>query len=158
MSTPGGTLIVIVRRVRTRPSPAHSWQGCGIVLPNPWQVGQGRDVMTCPRKDRCTCWTSPRPLHITQGTASLFEAVPLPPQVAQPAAVSTVMSRVSPKTAAESVIWIRIIASWPRRARVRGPRCPPPPPKNASMMSPKSKPWEFPPPLLLSGSPPRSNI
>ncbi len=66
VSTPGGICTVRVRRVRTRPSPEHSWHGCGIVVPKPWHCGHGRDVMTWPRKDRCTCWISPRPLHMTQ--------------------------------------------------------------------------------------------
>ena len=66
VSTPGGIWTVRVRRVRTRPSPEHSGHGCGMVVPKPWHCGHGRDVMTWPRKDRCTCWISPRPLHMTQ--------------------------------------------------------------------------------------------
>ena len=36
VSTPGGICTVRVRRVRTRPSPEHSWQGWVMVVPNPW--------------------------------------------------------------------------------------------------------------------------
>ena len=76
---------------------------------------------------------------MTQVSVVLPGAVPDASQASQRTAVSTVRSRVLPKTASASVTWIRMSASWPRRARVRGPRWAPPP-KNASMMSPKSKP------------------
>ncbi len=46
LSTPGGTRNVTFRRVRTRPSPAHSGHGCGMVTPWPRQFGHGRAVMT----------------------------------------------------------------------------------------------------------------
>ena len=66
VSTPAGTLILIVRRVRTRPSPEHSKQGLTSTSPKPWQVMQGRVVMTWPRNERCTCWISPRPPQTSQ--------------------------------------------------------------------------------------------
>ena len=46
VSTPAGTSTVMVRRERTRPSPAHSVQGSGITVPKPWQAAQGCVVIT----------------------------------------------------------------------------------------------------------------
>lgn len=161
LSTPAGILTVRVRRDRTRPSPAHSGQGVGTTVPKPWHWGQGREVMTWPRKERVTCETSPRPRHMSQVCAAVPGAAPSPAQVPQVTAVSTWMSFVVPKAASSSSISSRIMASWPRRVRERGPRCDCCP-KNASMMSLKlpkpapKPPAPPPPPAADSGSPPRS--
>src|SRR3954470_18379165 len=56
----------MVRRERTRPSPAHSGQGDGMTWPVPAHVGQTRLDTTWPRKPRCTLCTSPRPEHVEQ--------------------------------------------------------------------------------------------
>lgn len=160
LSTPAGILTVRVRRDRTRPSPAHSGHGVGTTVPKPWHCGQGREVMTWPRKDRVTWDTSPRPRHMSQVCAAVPGAAPSPLQVPQVTAVSTWMSLVVPKAASSRSISSRIIASCPRRVRERGPRCCDCP-KKASMMSLKfPKPWPkpapAPPPAADSGSPPRS--
>ena len=65
-STPAGIFTVRVRRARTRPSPPHSGQGCSMTVPVPVQRGQVRVVMTWPRNERWTCWTSPRPRQVSQ--------------------------------------------------------------------------------------------
>src|SRR5690606_40912025 len=61
-----------------RPSPAHSGHGVGTTVPKPWHCGQGREVMTWPRKDRVTCETSPRPRHMSQVCAVVPGAAPSP--------------------------------------------------------------------------------
>ncbi len=161
LSTPAGILTVSVLRERTRPSPAHSGHGFGTMVPKPWHCGHGLDVMTWPRKDRVTCETSPRPRHMSQVCAEVPGAAPSPLQVLQTTAVSTWMSLVVPKAASSSSISSRIMASWPRRVRERGPRCDAVP-KKASMMSekfpkpPAPKPPAPAPPAWDSGSPPRS--
>ncbi len=101
---------------------------------------------------------------MSQVWAEVPGAAPSPLQVVQTTAVSTWMSLVVPNAASSRSMSIRIIASWPRRVRERGPRWPPAaPPKKASMMSLKPKPapapkppGPAPPPLAESGSPPRS--
>ena len=161
-STPAGTLTVSVRRARTRPSPEHSPQGCSMIDPSPEQRGQVRVVMTWPRKDRCTCCTSPRPRQVSQVIGYVPEAVPAPVHVPHTTAVSSVSSRSAPNAVSASSHSRRSSASAPWRARLRGPRwLPLVPPKNASMMSPsppkpcaKGLPCE--PGPLDSGSPPRS--
>ena len=70
-------------RTCLRPSPSQSLQGVTMTVPNPWQVGQGEEVMTLPRKERCTRWTEPCPLHWEQVTGSVPGAQQLPPQVVQ---------------------------------------------------------------------------
>ncbi|CAM5661066.1 hypothetical protein SMICM304S_04295 [Streptomyces microflavus] len=99
---------------------------------------------------------------MSQVWAEVPGAAPSPLQVLQTTAVSTWMSLVVPKAASERSISSRIMASWPRRVRERGPRCEAVP-KNASMMSEKlpkppapKPPAPPPPPLAESGSPPRS--
>lgn len=161
LSTPAGILTVSVRRERMRPSPAHSWHGVGTTVPKPWHCGQGREVMTWPRNERVTCETSPRPRHMSQVCAEVPGAAPSPLHVVQTTAVSTWMSLVVPKAASFSSTSSRIMASWPRRVRERGPRCDAVP-KNASMMSEKlpkpapKPPAPWPPPACERGSPPRS--
>ena len=134
---------------RTRPSPAHSVQGSEITEPKPWQLAQGRLVITCPNIDRATCCVSPRPLQISQVRGRELLAQPLPPHLAQTTAVSTFRSRSHPKVASLRSTSTLINASCPGLVRGLGPRCCPPP-KNASMMSPKPKPaLENPPPKPL---------
>ncbi len=155
----------MVRRARTRPSPPHCWHGSVMTSPNPRQTGHGRDVMTCPRNDRCTDCTSPRPPQVSQVDGALPAREPPPSQESQSTAVSTVMSRLTPLAHSSRVSSSRNSASEPGWTRLRGPRPPPapPPPKKASMMSPsppkpaKGSPMPPPaPPPLDSGSPPRS--
>lgn len=161
LSTPAGILTVSVRRERMRPSPHGTWHGVGTTVPKPWHWGQGREVMTWPRNDRVTCDTSPRPRHMSHVCAEVPGAAPSPEQVVQTTAVSTWISLVVPKAASLRSISRRIMASWPRRVRERGPRCAALP-KNASMMSekfpkpPAPKPPAPPPPEDDRGSPPRS--
>ena len=50
---------------------------------------QGRLVMTWPRKDRCTCWISPRPPQTSQVRREVPGWAPSPWQVEQTTAVST---------------------------------------------------------------------
>ena len=57
----------MVRRERTRPSPAHSGHGSGMTWPVPAQVGQTRLDTTWPRKPRWTLCTSPRPEQVRAG-------------------------------------------------------------------------------------------
>ncbi len=64
-STPAGILTLRVTFSRTRPSPVQSTQGSVMTEPWPEHCGQGREVMTWPRKDRVTCETSPWPWHIS---------------------------------------------------------------------------------------------
>jgi hypothetical protein len=66
-----------------------------------------------------------------------------PEQVSQSTAVSISSERCTPNTTSRSVRSTRMRASWPRSARERGPRWPPPP-KNESKISPKPK-FAFPP-------------
>jgi hypothetical protein len=162
-ATPGGTLAVMVRRARTRPSPPHWRHGSGMTSPTPRQTGHGRAVTTWPRKDRCTDWISPRPAQVSQTWAALPSAAPAPRHASHRTAVSTVSSRVTPVLHSSRVSSMRIRASEPGCTRLRGPRPPPmPPPKNASMMSPSPNPANGsrppPPPPLPSGSPPMSTI
>ena len=63
-----------------------------MVSPVPRQVGQGRAVMTWPRKDRCTVCTSPAPLQVSQVSVEVPGAVPAPVHTEQRMAVSTVIS------------------------------------------------------------------
>ena len=162
-STPAGIFTETVRRARTRPSPAQLGHGCGITVPVPEQVGQGRLVITWPRNERWTLCTSPRPPQVSQLAGWVPGAVPAPAQVPQTTAVSTVRSRVLPKAVSASSRSSRISASAPCRTRLRGPRAVDAP-KNASMMSPRPpKPPNGPPagptpPPGASGSPPRSTI
>ena len=122
VSTPGGILTVSARRVRTRPSPAHSAQGCGITVPKPWQAGHGREVMTWPRKRAGDLLDlAAAPADVAGAAATVPGAVPAPGQVAQTTAVSTWISRVAPKAASARSMSSRIKASWPRRCRGRGP-------------------------------------
>src|SRR3954454_20283110 len=94
-STPAGTFTEMVRRDRTRPSPAHSGQGDGMTWPVPAHVGQTRLDTTWPRKPRCTLCTSPRPEHVEQVAGWVPGAVPAPVHTEQRTAVSTVMSLVT---------------------------------------------------------------
>ena len=163
-ATPEGIFTVTVRRERTRPSPPHCTQGSGMVSPVPRQVGHTRAVTTWPRKLRWTDWTSPAPPQVSQVTACVPGAVPAPVQTVHSTAVSTLISRFTPLAHSARVSFARSSASEPGCTRLRGPRPPPPPwpPKNASMMSPRPKPWAPPPkPLAVPppdsmGSPPRS--
>ncbi len=149
-----------LRRERTRPSPAHSGHGGGTTVPKPWHCGHGLDVMTWPRKDRVTWETSPRPRHMSQVCAEVPGAAPSPLQELQTTAVSTWISLVVPNVASSRSMSSRIMASWPRRVRERGPRCAAVP-KKASMMSlklpkPPPNPPAPPPAAPDAGSPPRS--
>src|SRR5699024_4544498 len=67
-STPAGTLIRTLRLVRTRPSPAHSVQGLGMVVPNPPQAAHAVVVITWPRKERAIRCTEPWPWQTSQVT------------------------------------------------------------------------------------------
>ncbi len=91
--------------------------------------------MTWPRNDRVTWLTSPRPLQTSQVVGWVPGAVPSPEQVGQTTAVSTTRSLVVPNAHSDRSSSTRMVALRPRRARLRGPRGPAPPPKNASMMS-----------------------
>ena len=131
-----------------------------MIEPVPEQRGQARVVITWPRKLRCTCCTSPAPRQVSHTVACVPGAVPSPVQVPQTTAVSRLSSRLVPNTVSDRSHSMRIKASAPWRTRLRGPR-PVPPPKNASMMSPRPpKPWENGLPALPGpedrGSPPRS--
>jgi hypothetical protein len=91
--------------------------------------------------------------------------VPSPEQVGQTTAVSTVSSRVAPNEHSDRSSSIRIVAFLPRCARLRGPRCWPPPaaPKNASIRSLNGNPpgpnlVPAPVPALANGSTPMSYI
>src|SRR5581483_11257172 len=137
-STPAGMRTLIVRRVRTRPSPSHSGHGRGMTVPKPPQPGHTLVVMTCPRNERVTWLTSPRPLQMSQVCGWVPGAVPSPEHVGQTTAVSTVSSRVAPKAHSDRSSSIRIVALRPRCARLRGPRVaapPMPPPNTASIRS-----------------------
>jgi hypothetical protein len=163
-STPAGIFTGMVRRVRTRPSPAHFGHGSGMTWPVPEQVGQGRLAITWPRNERCTLCTSPRPLQVEQVVGWVPGAVPAPVQESHRTAVSTVMSVVVPKTVSARSSSTRMSASPPSRTRLRGPRAVAPP-KKASMMSPRPPnpapaPKGLPPARapLSYGSPPRSTM
>ena len=131
---------------RTRPSPAHSRHGSEITEPYPWQLAHGRLVITCPRNERVTCCVSPRPLQISHRLGALPSRQPEPSHLLHRTALSTLISRSVPKHAWCKSTSMRISASCPARIRGRGPRVPPPP-KNASMTSPKPNP--APPKLAL---------
>src|SRR5690606_4261246 len=122
VSTPAGMSTVRVRRLRTRPSPEHSGHGSGITVPNPWHAPHGLDVMTWPRNDRATRWTTPRPPHTSHVRGEVPGRQQLPWHVGQTTAVSTWTSRRAPKTASARLISSRTGASCPRRARGAGPR------------------------------------
>ncbi|GMA85635.1 hypothetical protein GCM10025868_08850 [Angustibacter aerolatus] len=111
VSTPAGTRMVRLRRLRTRPSPEHCTQGWAMTVPNPWQVVHGRVVMTLPRKERCTCSICPRPLQTSQRRVPVPGWAPSPPQVGQPTAVSTAISRSVPNTASRRSTCTRMSAS-----------------------------------------------
>ncbi|CAB4760169.1 unannotated protein [freshwater metagenome] len=66
----------------------------------------------------------------------MLSAHPVASHFSQATALSKVMSRSVPNAASYKSTSTRISASCPARTRGRGPRLPPPP-KNASMMSPK---------------------
>ena len=83
MDTPAGMLTSIVVRTRLRPSPLQSRHGEAMTVPKPWQRGQGDEVTTLPRKERCMCWMEPRPLHSEQVTGLVPSAQHEPPQVSQ---------------------------------------------------------------------------
>src|SRR5665647_2940343 len=104
-----------VRRLRTRPSPEHSGQGSGITVPNPWQAAQGLEVITWPRNDRATRWTTPCPPQTSQVRGDVPGLQQVPWQVGQRTAVSTATSRWVPKAASDRSISSRTRASWPRR-------------------------------------------
>ena len=103
--------------------------------------------MTWPRIERATCCVSPRPLQIAQVLGLLLFAHPVPLHLVQATAVSIFKSRSQPKVASIKSTSTLINASWPARVLGLGPRCPPPP-KKASMMSPKPK-------LALPNPPPK---
>ncbi len=99
---------------------------------------------------------------MSQVCADVPGAAPSPEHVVHTTAVSTWISFVVPNAASSSSISSRIMASWPRRVRDRGPRWDAVP-KKASMMSeklpkpPAPKPAPAPaPPDEDIGSPPRS--
>src|SRR5699024_3388212 len=87
---PAGILTVISRRFFTRPSPPQWLQGSVITSPKPWHCGHGREVITLPRKERCTSWISPAPPQPVQVTGLAFDAEPEPEQRSHNTAVSTV--------------------------------------------------------------------
>ena len=163
-STPAGTFTWIVRRERTRPSPAHSRARLGDDLAG---AGAGRADCGWRRpgrgSPRWTLCTSPRPEQVVQVVACVPGAVPAPVQMLQRTAVSTVMSLVVPNTVSSSSSSTGMSASRPARVRLRGPRVAAPP-KNASMMSPSPpKPAPPKPPAprrrrSSNGSPPRSTM
>src|SRR4051812_10721238 len=164
-STPAGTLTGMVRRARTRPSPAQLGHGSGMTWPVPAQVGQVREETTWPRNERCTLCTSPRPPQVVQVAGWVPGAVPAPLHAVHRTAVSTVISLVVPKTVSSRSSSTRMSASPPSRTRLRGPRVAVPPPKKASMMSPRPPnpapnglPAPAPPAPLSNGSPPRSTM
>src|SRR5690606_11153718 len=99
VSTPAGTLTVIVRRLRTRPSPEHSAHGSGMTVPNPWHAAHGALVMTWPRKERATRWTVPRPWHTSHVRGDVPGRQHVPPHVPHPTAVSTWRSLRAPTVA-----------------------------------------------------------
>src|SRR5690606_24725696 len=113
LPTPAGTLTVISRRARTRPSPPHLRQGSGIVSPTPRQVGHGRDVMTWPRNERWTDWTSPAPPHVSQRTGFESPWVPEPVHASHRIAVSTVTVLVTPRAHSSRVRRVRSSESAP---------------------------------------------
>ena len=125
-----------------------------MTLPYPWHAAHGRLVITCPIIERVTCCVSPRPLQIPQVLGFEPVAHPEPEHFSHVAAVSKFNSRSVPKHASAKSRSTRISASCPARIRARGPRFEPPPPKKASMMSPKPK--FCPPPNCENGSPPMS--
>ena len=88
-------------------------------------------------------------------------AVPVPVQLVQTIAVSTVSSRVVPNAVSDRSSSTRIVPLRPRRARLRGPRWVWVP-KKASMMSLNGKPAPPNPPPVAApgakGSAPRSYI
>ena len=65
--------------------------------PKPEHFGQGREVITLPRKERCISWISPAPPHWSQVTGLALEAEPVPSQRLQSTAVSTVTSLRRPE-------------------------------------------------------------
>ena len=77
-SMPAGTSTVTVRRARTRPSAPQVGHGDGICCPVPPQAEHGRLVITWPRNDRCTDWTSPVPPQMAQVRGDVPGAQPLP--------------------------------------------------------------------------------
>src|SRR5690625_1814393 len=103
VATPAGTLIFKLRRERTRPSPEHSVHGSGITVPKPWQAEHWAVVITCPRNERATRWTVPRPPHTSQVRGSVPGAQQEPSQTLQTTAVSTVTSSSVPKTASDKI-------------------------------------------------------
>ena len=129
---------MIVRLVRTRPSPSHSGQGRTSTVPYPPQPGQTLAIITWPMNERVTWLTSPRPPQMSQVCGWVPGAVPSPEQVGQTTAVSTVSSLVAPNEHSASSSSILIVALRPRCARLRGPRLvapPPAAPKNWSSRS-----------------------
>ncbi len=161
-SMPAGTSTVMLRRARTRPSVPQVGHGDGICCPVPPQTVHGRLVMTWPRNERWMLWISPAPPQVWQVIGDVPGAQPSPWHVSQTIAVSTAISRRTPKAVSFRVSSMRSSASPPCRTRLRGPRVvPPEPPKKASKTSPNEpKPPNGlpapPPPPDCSGSPPRS--
>ena len=87
----------------------------GMTVPKPWQALHGRVVITWPRNERCTCWTSPRPLQTSQVRRAGARLGAAPWQVPQATAVSMVSSCSAPNTASARSMSRRTRASWPRR-------------------------------------------
>ena len=98
-STPAGTLTEMVRRARTRPSPAHSGQGSGMTWPVP-RAGRAGRGWTRPGRGSRAARSAPRRgrEQVVAGGGCVPGAVPAPVQTVHRTAVSTVMSLVTPKT------------------------------------------------------------
>ena len=90
-----------------------------MISPVPWQRPHGREVMTLPRKERCTCWISPVPLQSPHTFGLAFDFEPVPSQMSHSTAVSTVIGLRTPVKHSSRPREMRSSASEPGWTRER---------------------------------------
>src|SRR3989338_1519597 len=122
------------------PVPSHVGHSIFMNFPVPWHFGQVVVVENNPKGVLCVLLTTPWPPHSGQSIMSSDVFAPVPPQVGQVSFFGMIISFSTPKAASSSVISISYLRSEPLCALL--PLLPPnepPPPKNLSNISPKSK-------------------
>src|SRR5258708_12326413 len=96
VATPAGTLTMISRSARVRPSPRHFLHGDWTIRPSPLHVGQGATVTNCPKNDRCARRTSPAPLHVPHTWLEVPGSAPHPVHPSQLPTTFTLTFRPTP--------------------------------------------------------------
>src|SRR5215218_10270705 len=109
VSVPGGTVIEILRSVRTSPAPRHVGHFSDGIFPRPRHWGQGRLTakLPCPNEIVPRPWHSgqvenvapgapPLPVHVGQVSVTGKVTGIFPPSIATRNGTSTTASRVSP--------------------------------------------------------------